>query len=133
MAGVSVSSDRGSAPVCAPVVVRAGHREEGSMRFSIYSEMQLWPPKTPERLYAEVQEQIVHADRLGYDAYAIVEHFFFPRFSVSPDPLALFAQVAPRTQRIRFRTMLHCLPFHNPTVLASRVAVAAILTGNRYE
>ena len=90
------------------------------MRFSIYSEMQLWPGKSPERLYAEVEEQIVHADRLGYDAYAIVEHFFFPRFSISPDPLALFAQVAPRTQRIRFRTMLHCLPFHNPTVLASR-------------
>ena len=112
-----------------------GQRDAGGarMRFSVYSEMQLWPGKTPERLYAEVEEQIVHADRLGYDAYAIVEHFFFPRFSISPDPLALFAQVAPRTQRIRFRTMLHCLPFHNPTVLASRVAVAAILTGGRYE
>jgi alkanesulfonate monooxygenase SsuD/methylene tetrahydromethanopterin reductase-like flavin-dependent oxidoreductase (luciferase family) len=95
--------------------------------------MQLWPGKSPERLYAEVEEQIVHADRLGYDAYAIVEHFFFPKFSISPDPLALFAQVAPRTQRIRFRTMLHVLPFHNPTVLASRIAAAQILTGGRYE
>ena len=103
------------------------------MRFSIYSEMQLWPGSSPERLYAEVEEQIVHADRLGYDAYAIVEHFFFPRFSISPDPLALFAQVAPRTQRIRFRTMLHVLPYHNPTVLASRIAAAQILTGGRYE
>jgi alkanesulfonate monooxygenase SsuD/methylene tetrahydromethanopterin reductase-like flavin-dependent oxidoreductase (luciferase family) len=103
------------------------------MRFSVYSEMQLWPGRSPERLYAEVEEQIVHADRLGYDAYAIIEHFFFPRFSISPDPLALFAQVAPKTRQIRFRTMLHCLPFHNPTVLASRVAVAAILTGGRYE
>ena len=103
------------------------------MRFSIYSEMQLWPGKSPERLYAEVEEQIVHADRLGYDAYAIVEHFFFPKFSISPDPIALFAQVAPRTQRIRFRTMLHVLPFHNPTVLASRIAAAQILTGGRYE
>ncbi|HEY1775996.1 MAG TPA: LLM class flavin-dependent oxidoreductase [Solirubrobacteraceae bacterium] len=103
------------------------------MRFSIYSEMQLWAGKTPARLYHEVEEQIVHADRLGYDAYAIVEHFFFPRFSVSPDPLALFAQVAPRTQQIRFRTMLHVLPFHNPAVLASRIAAAQILTGNRYE
>ncbi|HXR28939.1 MAG TPA: LLM class flavin-dependent oxidoreductase [Solirubrobacteraceae bacterium] len=103
------------------------------MRFSIYSEMQLWPGKSPERLYHEVEEQIVHADRLGYDCYAIVEHFFFPRFSISPDPLALFAQVAPRTKRIHFRTMLHVLPFHNPTVLASRVAAAQILTGGRYE
>ena len=103
------------------------------MRFSIYSEMQLWPGKTPERLYAEVEEQIIHADRLGYDAYAVVEHFFFPRFSIAPDPLALFARVAPRTKQIRFRTMLHVLPYHNPTVLASRIAAAQILTGGRYE
>ena len=103
------------------------------MRFSIYSEMQLWPGKSPARLYAEVEEQIVHADRMGYDAYAVVEHFFFPRFSIAPDPIALFAAVAPRTRRIRFRTMLHVLPFHNPTVLASRIAAAQILTGGRYE
>jgi alkanesulfonate monooxygenase SsuD/methylene tetrahydromethanopterin reductase-like flavin-dependent oxidoreductase (luciferase family) len=29
--------------------------------------------------------------------------------------------------------MLHVLPYHNPTVLASRVAAAEILTGGRYE
>jgi alkanesulfonate monooxygenase SsuD/methylene tetrahydromethanopterin reductase-like flavin-dependent oxidoreductase (luciferase family) len=95
--------------------------------------MQLWPGKSPERLYAEVEEQIIHADRLGYDAYAVVEHFFFPRFSIAPDPLALFARVAPRTSRIHFRTMLHVLPYHNPAVLASRIAAAQILTGGRYE
>jgi alkanesulfonate monooxygenase SsuD/methylene tetrahydromethanopterin reductase-like flavin-dependent oxidoreductase (luciferase family) len=103
------------------------------VRFSLYSEMQLWPGKSPERLYAEVREQIVNADRLGYDAYAIVEHFFFPRFSVAPDPLSFFTQLAPQTRRIRFRTMLHVLPYHNPTVLASRVAAAEILTEGRYE
>jgi alkanesulfonate monooxygenase SsuD/methylene tetrahydromethanopterin reductase-like flavin-dependent oxidoreductase (luciferase family) len=103
------------------------------MRFSIYSEMQHWPGKTPERLYAEVMEQIVHADRLGYSAYAVVEHFFFPRFSISPDPLSMFCQVAPRTRHINFRTMLHVLPYHNPTVLASRIAEAEILLEGRYE
>lgn len=103
------------------------------MRFSIYSEMQHWPGKSPERLYAEVAEQIVHADRLGYSAYALVEHFFFPRFSASPDPLAFFSQVAPRTRQINFRTMLHVLPYHNPTVLASRIAAAEILLEGRYE
>ncbi len=103
------------------------------MRFSIYSEMQHWPGKSVERLYAEVAEQIVHADRLGYSAYAIVEHLFFPRFSASPDPLSFFCQVAPRTRQINFRTMLHVLPYHNPTVLASRIAAAEILLEGRYE
>ena len=103
------------------------------MRFSLYSEMQLWDDKAPEQLYAEVGEQVVNADRLGFDAYAIVEHFFFPHFSVAPDPMSFFTQLAPRTNRIHFRTMLHVLPYHNPTVLASRVAAAQILTGGRYE
>jgi alkanesulfonate monooxygenase SsuD/methylene tetrahydromethanopterin reductase-like flavin-dependent oxidoreductase (luciferase family) len=103
------------------------------MRFGIYSEMQHWPGKSAGRLYAEVAEQVVHADRLGYWSYAIVEHLFFPRFSISPDPLSFFCQVAPRTRQIRFRTMLHVLPYHNPTVLASRIAEAEILLEGRYE
>jgi flavin-dependent trigonelline monooxygenase, oxygenase component len=103
------------------------------MRFSVYSEMQHWPGKSPERLYAEVAEQVVHADRLGYSAYAIIEHLFFPQFSISPDPLSFFAQLAPKTKQIHFRTMLHVLPYHNPTMLASRIAEAEILLDGRYE
>ncbi|MFZ0044103.1 MAG: LLM class flavin-dependent oxidoreductase [Solirubrobacteraceae bacterium] len=103
------------------------------MRFSIYSEMQHWPGKSAERLYAEVAEQIVHADRMGYSAYAIIEHLFFPKFSTCPDPLSFFCQVAPRTKQIHFRTMLHVLPYHNPMVLASRIAQAEIVLEGRYE
>jgi flavin-dependent trigonelline monooxygenase, oxygenase component len=103
------------------------------MRFSVYSEMQYWGGKSPERQYAEVAEQVIHADRLGYSAYAIIEHLFFEKFSISPDPLSFFCQVAPRTKQIRFRTMLHVLPYHNPTMLASRIAEAEILLGGRYE
>ncbi len=103
------------------------------MRFSIYSEIQQHPGQTPERLYAEVLEQVVNADRLGYDAYAVVEHFFFPRFSISTNPTAFFAAAAQRTKNIHFRTMLHALPYHNPLVLASAIAATDILTGGRYE
>ncbi len=103
------------------------------MRFSLYSELQLHPGKTPARLYAEVLEQIENADRLGYDVYSAIEHFFFPKFSISANPTALFAAAAQRTERIRFRTMLHALPFHNPMVLASAIAVTDILTKGRYE
>ena len=103
------------------------------MQFSLYSEIQLHPGKEPEQLYDEVLEQMVNADRLGYDAYAVVEHFFFPKFSVSANPTALFAAAAQRTRTLRFRTMLHALPYHNPLVLASAIAVTDILTGGRYE
>jgi alkanesulfonate monooxygenase SsuD/methylene tetrahydromethanopterin reductase-like flavin-dependent oxidoreductase (luciferase family) len=103
------------------------------MRFSLYTEIQLHPGKTPEALYGEVLEQIENADRLGYDVYAVIEHFFFPKFSISANPTALFAAAAQRTKSINFRTMLHALPYHNPPVLASAIAVTDILTGGRYE
>jgi alkanesulfonate monooxygenase SsuD/methylene tetrahydromethanopterin reductase-like flavin-dependent oxidoreductase (luciferase family) len=103
------------------------------MRFSVYSEMQGWDGKPWAQLYAEVMEQAVNADRLGYEAYSLIEHFFFPQFSVSPDPIAFFAACAQRTQRIKFRTLLHVLPYHNPAVLASRIAAADLLLNGRYE
>ena len=103
------------------------------MRFSLYSEIQMHPGQTPERLYGEVLEQMENADRLGYDCYAVIEHFFFSKFSISANPTALFAAAAQRTKTIRFRTMLHALPYHNPAVLAGVIAVTDILTGGRYE
>jgi alkanesulfonate monooxygenase SsuD/methylene tetrahydromethanopterin reductase-like flavin-dependent oxidoreductase (luciferase family) len=103
------------------------------VRFGLYSELQLHPGKTAEQLYGEVLEQMVNADRLGYDVYAVIEHFFFPKFSVSTNPTALFAAAAQRTERINFRTMLHALPYHNPAVLAGVIAATDILTGGRYE
>ena len=103
------------------------------MRFSLYSELQLHPGKTAERLYGEVLEQMVNADRLGYDVYAVIEHFFFPKFSVSTNPTALFTAAAQKTRKLRFRTMLHTLPYHNPVVLASAINATHILTGGRYE
>jgi hypothetical protein len=48
------------------------------MQFSIYSELQTWPGKTQQQIYAEALEQVVNADRLGYSTYSIIEHFFFP-------------------------------------------------------
>ena len=78
-------------------------------------------------------EQIVNAERVGFDTYSAIEHFFFPKFSASPDPIALFSAAAQRTSRINFRTLVHVLPYHNPMVLASRIAFADILMGGRYE
>jgi alkanesulfonate monooxygenase SsuD/methylene tetrahydromethanopterin reductase-like flavin-dependent oxidoreductase (luciferase family) len=103
------------------------------MKFSIYSELQYWGGKSPKRLYEEVIEQAVHADRLGYDCYSIIEHPFFPKFSISTNPFALVAQMAERTKNIRFRTLGHVLPFHNPMFLASQIAYMDVMFDGRYE
>jgi alkanesulfonate monooxygenase SsuD/methylene tetrahydromethanopterin reductase-like flavin-dependent oxidoreductase (luciferase family) len=103
------------------------------MRFSIYSELQSWPGKPYSQLYGEVLEQIENADRLGYDAYAAIEHLFFPKFSASANVFGLFGMAAARTKNIKFRTMLHILPYHNPLVLAAMIHEFSLLTNGRYE
>ena len=103
------------------------------MRFGIYAEMQCPDDKSHETVYQEVFRQVVYADQLGFDAYSIIEHHFFQNFGISANPLAFFSAVAQKTERIRFRTALHTLPFHNPLRLAGEIAVADILTGGRLE
>ncbi|MBW8742415.1 MAG: LLM class flavin-dependent oxidoreductase [Acidobacteria bacterium] len=103
------------------------------MQFSIYSELQSWPGKSQKQVYDEALAQCVNADRLGYDAYAIIEHFFFSKFGASPNPFAFFAKASERARSIKFRTLVHVLPYHNPTVLASQIAAFDVLVDGRYE
>lgn len=108
-------------------------REEDAVKFSIYSELQHWPGKSWRQQVDETLEQIVNADTLGYDAYSVIEHYFFPKFSMSTNPFALFGKAAARTEQIHFRTLLHPLPFYNPVGLASQVTFADLVLDGRYE
>jgi len=88
---------------------------------------------TQPQVYSEALEQVVNADRLGYSTFSIIEHFFFPKFGASPNPFAFFGKAFERTRNIKFRTLLHVLPFHNPTVLASQIAHFDTLVDGHYE
>jgi alkanesulfonate monooxygenase SsuD/methylene tetrahydromethanopterin reductase-like flavin-dependent oxidoreductase (luciferase family) len=103
------------------------------LRFGLYAEMQTPPTKPHAELYRELLAQMEHADSAGFDVYSVIEHHFFPEFSISANPLALFAAAAQRTRRLRFRVALHTLPLTNPMRLAGEIAAADILTGGRLE
>lgn len=103
------------------------------MRFGIYCEMQTPPGKSHQDLTWEIFRQIEHADAVGFDVYSIIDHHFFQKFSISANPLAMFAAAAQRTERIRFRTALHTLPLENPMRLAGMIAETDILTHGRLE
>jgi alkanesulfonate monooxygenase SsuD/methylene tetrahydromethanopterin reductase-like flavin-dependent oxidoreductase (luciferase family) len=103
------------------------------MKFSVYSEMRYFGGKSWGQLHDELAEQVVNADRLGYDAYTVIADFCFPKFSISPDRMAFFAACAQRTKRIAFRSLVHIHPYNDPTVLASRLAAADLLLDGHYE
>ncbi len=103
------------------------------MRFGIYTEMQTPPGKPHDQMTWETFRQIEHADAVGFDVFSIIDHHFFQKFSISANPLAMFAAAAQKTRRIRFRTALHTLPLENPLRLAGMISEADILTGGRLE
>ena len=103
------------------------------MRFGVYTEMQTPPGKPHDQMTWETFRQIEHADAVGFDVFSIIDHHFFQKFSISANPLAMFAAAAQKTRRIRFRTALHTLPLENPLRLAGMISEADILTGGRLE
>jgi alkanesulfonate monooxygenase SsuD/methylene tetrahydromethanopterin reductase-like flavin-dependent oxidoreductase (luciferase family) len=104
-----------------------------AMRFGIYCEIQTPPGKSHTHMIWEIMRQIEHADESGFDVYSVIDHHFFQKFSISANPLAMFAAAAQRTRRIRFRTALHTLPLENPMRLAGMIAETDILTNGRLE
>ena len=74
------------------------------MRFGIFYEHQLpkpWAPDDEYRLLSEALEQVVLADRLGFDYAWEVEHHFLDEYSHSSAPEVFLAAAAARTKRIR--------------------------------
>ena len=53
------------------------------MRFGIYAEMQTAPGKNHAEMTWEILRQIEHADAAGFDCYSVIDHHFFPKFSVT--------------------------------------------------
>ena len=74
------------------------------MRFGIFYEHQLpkpWNPGDEARLFHEALDQVVLADRLGYDYAWEVEHHFLEEYSHSSAPEVFLAACAALTRTIR--------------------------------
>jgi len=85
--------------------------------------------------YHELCAQIVLGDELGFDFFATTQSYGrdFPdtTFSVSPNPLALFASQIPNTTRIKMLTAITIAAFHHPGMALSDFATIDMLSGGR--
>ncbi len=103
------------------------------LRFGTYVEFQCPPGRNHAELIEDVIQLGEHADQNGFYVFCTLEHPFFEKFAINPNPLALFCTMAQRTKNLRFRTLCHTLPLHNPMILAGEIAEADILTNGRLE
>jgi alkanesulfonate monooxygenase SsuD/methylene tetrahydromethanopterin reductase-like flavin-dependent oxidoreductase (luciferase family) len=103
------------------------------LRFGTYTEIQGPPGRDHAELIWDIVALAEHTEQNGFHVFCTLEHPFFEKFAINPNPLALFCTIAQRTRTIRFRTLCHTLPLHNPMILAGEIAEADILTNGRLD
>jgi alkanesulfonate monooxygenase SsuD/methylene tetrahydromethanopterin reductase-like flavin-dependent oxidoreductase (luciferase family) len=99
------------------------------VKFSLIHQTSLPAGKSDVQVLQDTVEQIVAAERLGYEAFWLTEHHFSPYGMACLEPILGYA--AARTQRIRLGASVWVTPLHHPVRLAENVAALDILTGGR--
>jgi alkanesulfonate monooxygenase SsuD/methylene tetrahydromethanopterin reductase-like flavin-dependent oxidoreductase (luciferase family) len=82
--------------------------------------------------YAQIIDQVVLGESLGFDEVWISEHHFFAD-GYTPSPLIWAAALGGRTTRLRVGTNLLVLPLHHPLRIAEDAATISLLTGGRFD
>jgi alkanesulfonate monooxygenase SsuD/methylene tetrahydromethanopterin reductase-like flavin-dependent oxidoreductase (luciferase family) len=105
------------------------------MKFSLLYEMQISEPtRASERqTFHDCVEQVVLADKVGFDAVWEVEHHGLYEYSHSSAPEVFLAYVAAKTSRIRLGHGVTLTPhrYNHPLRIAERVATLDILSNGR--
>lgn len=108
------------------------------MKFGVFYELQLpkpWLPGDEARLFHEALDQVVLADKLGYDHAWEVEHHFLDEYSHSSAPEVFLSAAAARTTRIRLgHGIRQVIPNYNhPARTAEGLATLDIISKGRVD
>ncbi|MGI9318914.1 MAG: LLM class flavin-dependent oxidoreductase [bacterium] len=83
-----------------------------------------------DRIYRDMIEQAVMADRLGYEAVSLTEHHLI-NILMMPAPLQFAVKIADATKQVKIMTSVVVLPLHDMRVFAGEVVCADIFTEQR--
>jgi len=83
--------------------------------------------------YRLAAEQIIHAERNGFDSAWVAQHHFHEAEGGLPSPLVFLSHLAARTSTIRLGTGIITLPLENPIRVAEDAVVLDLLSGGRVE
>ena len=110
------------------------------MKFGLFWEMFVPPaslagPGAEARIVRETVDEIVEADRCGWDYVWLTEHHFLQQFSHMSAAEVVFGAAAYATDRIRFGFGLTLTPpaYNHPVRIAERVAMLDCLSDGRVD
>ena len=80
--------------------------------------------------YRDEKRLMALVEPLGFDSLWTIEHHFSP-YGMTCDPLQILTYVAGMTDRIELGTMVIVLPWHDPVLIAEKIAVLDNLLDGR--
>ena len=84
----------------------------------------------PQRVFREHIEQVIHADRLGFDVAWFAEHHF-SNYCICPSPLVMAARCAGETNRIRLAPAVIVAPLYDPARVLAEIGMVDCLCDGR--
>ncbi len=108
------------------------------MRFGVFYELQMpkpWDDGSEQHIVHEALEQVVAADRLGFDYAWCVEHHFLEEYSHCSAPEVFLAAAAARTSSIRLgHGIRQVIPRYNhPARTAEAIAMLDLVSNGRVD
>ena len=103
------------------------------MRFMYLSEGDAACGQTHQARYWELVEQVIHAEKWGFDLFGVSEQHMAVGAATTASPEVLYGYLYGRTSRIRFRHAISLIPVNHPLKVAANVAVSDILSNGRIE
>lgn len=88
-------------------------------------------PYPHQAVHARVTDEIVTADRLGFDYAWLAEHHFSTEYGIMPDVWVYAGHLAALTKRIRLGMAVVTLPLANPVRVVENANFVDILSGGR--
>jgi alkanesulfonate monooxygenase SsuD/methylene tetrahydromethanopterin reductase-like flavin-dependent oxidoreductase (luciferase family) len=88
-------------------------------------------PYPHQSLHARVTDEILTAEKLGYDCAWLAEHHFSNEYGIMPDVWVYAAYLAALTRRIKLGMAVVTLPLSNPVRVVENAAFVDILSGGR--
>ncbi len=82
-------------------------------------------------VHERVTQEIIDADRNGYDYVWIAEHHASDGYGILPDPLTYIAYLANLTERITLCSGVMVVPLHNVVRLVENISFVDVLTNGR--
>ena len=103
------------------------------MNFGMFTDFHVRGGNTQAESFDESFDQVMEAERLGFDTVWLAEHHFSPERAVLASPMIVASAICAKTERMRIGLAVQVLPLTNPLRVAEEAATVDHISKGRFE